>query len=185
MYRSCRAPQGQETAEAEFKGNNVKLFMQAPSIDGNGAKYSETYYLQRVFDATDVSLVMEKILGSPDTLKQFLANNKASKQSPAHEAALAYNQAHGIVSSTDAEKETREGRASLLLIVSEPTGAQVYLDDKLETTTPNGLYLVKHDDAPRKITIKKDGFQTFEQEYRPDGTEFSIDLKMDPVAATK
>jgi len=45
--------------------------MQAPSIDGNGAKYSETYYLQRVFDATDVSLGDGEILGSPDTLKQF------------------------------------------------------------------------------------------------------------------
>ena len=43
VYRDCRRPEANSTIEAEFNQSQVKLFMQAPSIDGTGRKSSETY----------------------------------------------------------------------------------------------------------------------------------------------
>jgi hypothetical protein len=48
VYRSCRRPEANSTIDAEFNRSQVKLFMQAPSIDGTGRKSSETYYISGV-----------------------------------------------------------------------------------------------------------------------------------------
>jgi len=48
VYRDCRKPEANSTIEAEFNRSEVKLFMQAPSIDGTGRRSSETYYITGV-----------------------------------------------------------------------------------------------------------------------------------------
>lgn len=48
VYRDCRMPEANSIIEAEFNRSQVKLFMQAPSIDGTGRKSSETYYITGV-----------------------------------------------------------------------------------------------------------------------------------------
>lgn len=48
VYRDCRRPEVNSAIDAEFNRSQVKLFMQAPSIDGTGRKSSETYYITGV-----------------------------------------------------------------------------------------------------------------------------------------
>lgn len=48
VYRNCRRPEVNSTVDAEFNRSQVKLFMQAPSIDGTGRVSSETYYVEGV-----------------------------------------------------------------------------------------------------------------------------------------
>ncbi len=47
FYRDCRTPASGVSIRAKFKGNDVKLFMREPSIDGKGKRYSETYSILR------------------------------------------------------------------------------------------------------------------------------------------
>jgi|GEM_PF-2572208 len=48
IYRDCRVPSVNSVIEAEFNQNSVKLFMQAPSIDGSGKISNETYFIRGV-----------------------------------------------------------------------------------------------------------------------------------------
>jgi hypothetical protein len=48
VYRNCRRPEANSTIDAEFNRSQVKLFIQAPSIDGTGKVSSETYYIEGV-----------------------------------------------------------------------------------------------------------------------------------------
>ncbi len=48
----------------------------------------------------------------------------------------------------------------LLVVNSEPTGAQVFVDDKLETATNNTLPL---DPGSHKVSVRKEGFVTWEK----------------------
>lgn len=50
VYRNCRVPESGSIIGAKFKGNNVKLFMREPSIDGTGKGYSETYWIRGVLE---------------------------------------------------------------------------------------------------------------------------------------
>ena len=50
IYRSCRVPIFGADVSVQFDGNNAKLFMQEPSIDGTGKAYTETYQIVGVFE---------------------------------------------------------------------------------------------------------------------------------------
>ena len=60
IYRDCRIPEPGIIVDAEFFRSTVKLFMQAPSIDGTGKKFTETYYIKGVLRPT------KAVIKSPD-----------------------------------------------------------------------------------------------------------------------
>jgi PEGA domain len=52
VLRDCRIPAANSTIDAEFNRSEVKLFLQAPSIDGTGRTTSETYLIKGVLQPT-------------------------------------------------------------------------------------------------------------------------------------
>lgn len=48
LCRDCRIPEPGLTLQADFYRSTVKLFMQAPSIDDSGKKFTETYYIKGI-----------------------------------------------------------------------------------------------------------------------------------------
>jgi len=48
VYRNCRLPSVNAVIRAEFRGSDVKLFIQAPSLNGTGKTKSETYILREI-----------------------------------------------------------------------------------------------------------------------------------------
>lgn len=73
MYRSCRRPGANDTVYATFKHSQVKLFMQAPSLDGTGAITSETYYIVGVLEPSSAHLDSPKTSVSPESIHQQLS----------------------------------------------------------------------------------------------------------------
>ena len=68
MYRSCRTPEPNTTVEVEFIQSKVKIYMRAPSINGNGGLSSETYLIRGVLHPNGTALIPEVII--PDASKK-------------------------------------------------------------------------------------------------------------------
>lgn len=104
----------------------------------------------------------------------ILANSEAAKDSPAARAA---NGDH-VPTPEELAALVKEGKASKCAVVTVPSGADIYIDGNKMTVTPAVFVLLKKD-APRKITVKKDGYKTVEKEYDPDGKVIPIDLTLE------
>ena len=101
-------------------------------------------------------------------------NSQAAKSSPAAAAALAST---GHDSTPDElDQLVASGRASRCGVVTDPPGAEVYIDGNKGGITPLGFVLLKQGDTPRKITIKMAGYKTVEKQAVPDGRIIPISV---------
>lgn len=100
--------------------------------------------------------------------KQIAANSQAAKQSPA-----------AITDSAQMRQLMQTGEASLCVILSDPSGADVYIDGKHAAVTPVTFTLRKQGDTPRVITVKKQGYRTIEKKITPDGRPAALDLTLE------
>lgn len=108
------------------------------------------------------------------TLEQAKKNTEDAKNSPAAAAALARD---GHTRTPQENEElVKEGKASRCAFITNPSGAEIFIDGNKAGVTPFALVLVKLD-KPRVVTFKLVGYKTVEKEYDPDG-------KLIPVALT-
>ncbi len=71
VYRDCRKPWEHDTVYATFKHSQVKLFMQAPSLDGTGATESETYFIVGVLRPSDHPIPTATTLPQVEKFKTY------------------------------------------------------------------------------------------------------------------
>jgi hypothetical protein len=204
MYRDCRMPDANSTIDAEFSRSSVKLFMQAPSIDGSGRFSSETYLVTGVLqpepiaerpaqtetrpemgsNAAAISLSgppMRTPLSSP--VAQEEASNTVAR--PETEGRLPPQSSD--TAKVTSQKETPEelaklvldGQASRCAVLTVPPHAAVYIDGVREGMSPNAFILVKHGDTPRIITTTMNGYKTVDTPIVPDGTIVHVELIME------
>jgi hypothetical protein len=169
-YRDCRIPTADESIEAEFDGDSVKLFMQAPSIDGTGKISHETYKIRGILKPTDESEIEQQVVSDPGLEKQLIENTKSGNQS---EAGLAAQIALGHAP-TDAEK----AHASRCILLTKPSGAAVYIDGNLAGSSPLAFALLPHGNAYRVITVRMKGYKTVESKFIPDGRDIPLNLTL-------
>lgn len=99
--------------------------------------------------------------------QQVKTNIEASKSSPAAAAAPKSNP-------EELEESVKRGLASKCVIVTEPAGAEVYIDGLKAAVTPFVFVLLKKGDAPRTIEIRLSGYRTVEKHLVPDGHLITI-----------
>ena len=76
------------------------------------------------------------------------------------------------------------GQESYTSIASIPPGAQIFVDGVLGGTTgsiPVMFFLLRHGDTPRVITIKRDGYELYEQKIVPNGSPILITAVLKPA----
>jgi PEGA domain len=112
----------------------------------------------------------------PNPIDQEVQHNaEAAKSSPAIAAALAH-EGHEL-SPEEVAKEIKARRASRCAVVTNPGGAEVYIDGNLLGVTPIAFTLKKYD-APRVISIKLAEYKAVEKQLNPDGKDIPIDLTL-------
>jgi hypothetical protein len=109
--------------------------------------------------------------------EQMAANMTAAKASPAAAAALA--DAGRQFSREELVELIQKGQASKFAVVTQPPGAEVYLDGNRAATTPFAGVLARHGDTPRIITVKMAGYKTVENKVLPDGKLIPISIKLE------
>jgi hypothetical protein len=177
IYRDCRVPNAGSTIDAELDGSNVKLFMRQSS----GRVFSETYQIKGVLQPTDASKIVHDVITDPALANQIRANNTESDSSAATSASKSWDLASSghILTSDEELNAVKNGQASLCLIVTTPTGAEIYIDGNSSGKTPQGFKLMRHGDTPRVIAIKMEGYVTVEKSFIPDGTDIAIRLDLE------
>jgi hypothetical protein len=113
----------------------------------------------------------------PAGAKAVLQNNsEAVKASPAAAAALA--QDGHIFTPQELADAVANGRASKCAIVTNPVGADVFIDGNKLGVTPLAFVLIKRENL-RTITIKLAGYKPVERQYNPDGKVIPIGLTLE------
>ena len=181
MYRNCRMPTANATIEAEFNRSDVKLFIQAASIDGTGKVSTETYQIKGVLEPTASTVLAREILGDPDLKKQLQTNSAEGQHS---DAAAAASIASGTQLRTRQEQTEvlKSGQASRCIIATTPGGAEIYIDGNRAGKSPMAFALIRHGDTPRVLTIKLAGYMPIEKDFVPDGKDIALDLKLEQAS---
>lgn len=116
---------------------------------------------------------------SPEIQKALVGakeNTEAAASSPAAAASLA---AEGhVLTKEEGLQAIKEGRASRCAIITNPPGAEVFIDGNRAGITPLVINLMKRD-APRTVTVKLAGYKTFEKQFEPDGKPIPLGLTLE------
>jgi PEGA domain len=134
------------------------------------------------FSLTDANLASIRDIAThggwvPEALKKtLLQNNEMSKASPA--AAAQFAQDGRTHTPQELAQLIQDGQASKTGIVTNPAGAEVYLDGNKVGVTPVSFVLLKRE-SPRILTIKLAGYKTVEKQLIPDGKTIPIGLTLE------
>ena len=96
-----------------------------------------------------------------ETTKQVLANSETGKSSPAAAAALA--DAGHVLTPEEMAGQVQAGQASKCAVITNPPGAEIYVDGNKAGLSPMVFVLLKKGDTPRIVTIKMGGYKTVEK----------------------
>ncbi len=107
-------------------------------------------------------------------IAQDLANLETSKSSPA--AAVALADVGHVQTPEELLRLVQAGQASKCVMVTNPAGADIYIDGNKATLTPFAFVLLRKGDTPRVITIKMSGYKTVEKKVLPDGKPVFLNL---------
>jgi hypothetical protein len=104
-------------------------------------------------------------------------NSEDAKTSPAAAAAMATT-GHA---STPQELAAlvAKGQASRCAVITNPAGAEVYIDGNKGGVSPLVFVLLKQGDTPRTVTIKMAGYKTVEKQFVPDGKIIPISVTLE------
>ena len=149
----------------------------------NGSKPKTAFYIITDSQAIDTDWGKTTVAApalEPSLNAQVKVNSAAGMKSKAAEAAVAagYN-----ASADQMTQLIQEGNASRCLVVTNPSGADLYIDGKQAGKTPMTFVLYRHDDADRVITIKLSGFNTVEKKVSPNGNDVSVNVTLEPDVA--
>lgn len=116
---------------------------------------------------------------SPEIQKALVGaqeNTLAASSSPAAAASLA---AEGhVLTREEIAQAIKQGRASRCAIITNPPGAEVFIDGNKLGITPVITNLMRRD-APRTVTVKLAGYKTFEKQFEPDGKPIPLGLTLE------
>ncbi len=105
--------------------------------------------------------------------QQLKANVEASLSSPAAAAA-------GVARSpAELAELIKMGKASRCLIVTEPPGADIYIDGLKAGLAPLVFVLLKNGESARTVEIRMDGYRTVTKHLVPDGQLISIPVTLE------
>ena len=105
--------------------------------------------------------------------QQLKTNVEASLSSPAAAAAGATK------SPAELADLIKTGKASRCVIVTEPPGAEIYIDGLKAGVAPLVFVLLKKGEFPRTVEIRMDGYRTVEKHLLPDGQLISIPVTLE------
>ena len=108
--------------------------------------------------------------------QQLKANMQASLSSP---AAAAANPTGEAPNPSELTELIKNGQASRCVIVSEPEGAEIYIDGLKAGVTPLVFVLLKKGEHPRTIEIRMNGYRSVEKHLIPDGQLISIPVDLE------
>jgi hypothetical protein len=151
VYRNCRRPEVNSTVDAEFNRSQVKLFMQAPSIDGTGRISSETYYIEGVLQPNASQPVNSPMPPAPPSVTVKVNNSPPQLKTYSYQAegfSASYPSEPHLTKITPPSTPDRELR--LYFAQDAQTGLFVLVDDH----DPLALVL----DADAELEKAKDGF---------------------------
>ena len=114
---------------------------------------------------------------NPAQLETVRQNSEAAKTSPAAAAAMATT-GHAWTPQELAALVAK-GQASRCAVITNPPGAEVYIDGNKGGVAPLVFILVKQGDTPRTVTIKMAGYKTVEKQFVPDGKIIPISVTLE------
>ena len=114
----------------------------------------------------------------PEATKQvMLTNSETGKSSPAAAAALA-DVGH-VLTPEEMAGQVQAGQASKCAVITNPPGAEIYVDGNKAGISPMVFVLLKKGDTPRVVTIKMGGYKTVEKRVVPDGKIIPLGLTLE------
>ncbi len=116
------------------------------------------------------------LLGIIDAITGNTDNTEVGETLPAAAALLL--QVDRFNTTQEDTQFIQNGQASLTAVVTNPAGAEVYIDGNKGGVTPFEFVLLKRD-APRAITIKLAGYKTVEKKCVPDGKPIPIGVTLE------
>lgn len=84
-----------------------------------------------------------------------------------------------MISPQEGAELVREGKASVVAVLTTPPGATVLVDGKKAGVTPFVFNLLRISDQERTITIQLQGYKTYEQKIVPDGHTVPIGIQLE------
>ena len=109
-------------------------------------------------------------------LQKVIENAEAAKSSP---AARAVHESDGASSPEEVAEQIKAGKASRCVIITEPPGAEIYIDGLKMGKSPNVFALVRHGDTPRRVEIRMSGYRVIEKRVVPDGNTVILEVSLE------
>jgi hypothetical protein len=78
--------------------------------------------------------------------------------------------------------QVQAGQASKCAVITNPPGAEIYIDGNKAGVSPMVFVLLKKGDTPRVITIRMSGYKTMEKSVVPDGKTIPLGLILEKEA---
>lgn len=121
-------------------------------------------------DCKKVVIILADHKGKP---KDFWYDIVGEKTNPKPAAAAAAQPAKSGMTPELAEQLIQSGKASKLVVVSVPPGADIYVDGTKLGQTPFTILLLKKD-LDRTVTLRLAGYKDYEQKASPNGQPLQI-----------
>jgi hypothetical protein len=138
--------------------------------------YDFTLFARDVPRSEEPQSAQAPVLPEP-TKRSMLANSETGKSSPAAAAALA-DVGH-VLTPEEMAGQVQAGQASKCAVVTNPPGAEIYVDGNKAGLSPMVFVLLKKGDTPRVVTIKMGGYKTVEKRVVPDGSIIPLGLTLE------
>ena len=146
------------------------------NLDGKNVHQNMEDFVQSVKAKSEQGVSAASSPGIQKALAGAKENTEAAASSPAAAASLA---AEGhVLTKEEIAQAIKDGRASRCAIITDPPGAEVFIDGNKLGITPIVTNLMKRD-APRTVTVKLAGYKTFEKQFEPDGKPIPLGLTLE------
>ena len=94
-------------------------------------------------------------------------------------AAAAFADVGHVLTPEEMAGQVQTGQASKCAVITNPPGAEIYVDGNKAGLSPMVFVLFKKGDTPRVITIKLSGYKTVEKRAVPDGNIIPLGLTLE------
>ena len=158
---------------ALFASNSQKI---VERLKASKKFYIEYHPFQRTPATAVFTLPQAQAAVPTPNLDEVKKNSENARNSPAAAAALARD-GH-MHTREELEELVKQGKASKCAVITNPAGAEVFIDGNKAGVTPFALTLIKTE-KPRVVTVKLAGYKTVEKEYDPDGKVIPIALTLE------
>lgn len=152
------------------------------NLDGKKPRQEIEDFLHRIKAAAEQTAQTTRLTEAEkqqteEQKQQLISNSKAGMSSPAAAAALAT--VGQVRTPQELAQLIQQGQASRCAVITTPPGAEVYIDGNKGSVSPVAFVLLRHEDTPRIITIKMEGYRTVEKQYVPDGKTIPIAVTLE------